>query len=151
MSCEELEVSIQPGTLGGRFTTVEGLLTEVKDQLYGHIFDAGGATGGDSMAGSDKEKWERFFANLDLAIAGEKKFTIVLEDPMGNSYVQDLCSPAVDPQITIEEYERTDEEEEELGLKDMKTEGYEEDAQEEKEEQKASADMDNLLDASMGK
>ncbi|KAJ5712567.1 nucleolar zinc-finger protein [Penicillium malachiteum] len=154
MSSDELEVSIQPGTLGGRFTTVEGLLTEIKDQLYGHIFDAGGSTGGDSMANSDKSKWEKFFDNLDAAIAGEKKFTITLEDPMANSYVQDLCSPAVDPQITIEEYERTEEEEEDLGLRDMKVEGYEEEKTEEKTEEnpeKATADMDNLLDASMGK
>ncbi|RAL01286.1 zinc finger-containing protein ZPR1 [Aspergillus ibericus CBS 121593] len=133
---EELEVTVQPGTLGGRFTTVEGLLTEIRDQLHGQIFDVDDTTGagGDSMASSDKEKWERFFKRLDAAISGEMKFVITLEDPMANSYVQDLCAPAVDPQIKTEEYTRTDEEEEELGLKDMKVEGYEED---EKAEQKA--------------
>ncbi|PWY91751.1 zinc finger protein ZPR1 [Aspergillus sclerotioniger CBS 115572] len=126
---EELEVTVQPGTLGGRFTTVEGLLTEIRDQLHGQIFDVDDTTGagGDSMASSDKEKWERFFKRLDAAISGEMKFVITLEDPMANSYVQDLCAPAADPQIKTEEYTRTDEEEEELGLKDMKVEGYEED------------------------
>jgi zinc finger protein len=125
---EELEVTVQPGTLGGRFTTVEGLLTEIRDQLKGQIYDIDDTTqsGGDSMAVSDKEKWERFFKRLDSAIAGELKFVITLEDPMANSYVQDLCAPAPDPQIKTEEYTRTDEEEEELGLKDMKVEGYEE-------------------------
>jgi zinc finger protein len=34
--------------------------------------------------------------------------------------------PALDPKIKREAYERTDEEDEELGLKDMQTEGYEE-------------------------
>ncbi|KAL3493388.1 ZPR1 zinc-finger domain-containing protein [Aspergillus germanicus] len=131
---EELEVTVQPGTLGGRFTTVEGLLTEIRDQLKGQIYDIDDTTqsGGDSMAVSDKEKWERFFKRLDSAIAGELKFVITLEDPMANSYVQDLCAPAPDPQIKTEEYTRTDEEEEELGLKDMKVEGYEENADEEK-------------------
>ncbi|KAL2799868.1 ZPR1 zinc-finger domain-containing protein [Aspergillus keveii] len=132
---EELEVTVQPGTLGGRFTTVEGLLTEIRDQLKGQIYDIDDTTqsGGDSMAVSDKEKWERFFKRLDSAIAGELKFVITLEDPMANSYVQDLCAPAPDPQIKTEEYTRTDEEEEELGLKDMKVEGYEEEnADEEK-------------------
>jgi zinc finger protein len=131
---EELEVTVQPGTLGGRFTTVEGLLTEIRDQLKGQIYDIDDTTqsGGDSMAVSDKEKWERFFKRLDSAIAGELKFVVTLEDPMANSYVQDLCAPAPDPQIKSEEYTRTDEEEEELGLKDMKVEGYEENADEEK-------------------
>ncbi|KAA8650926.1 hypothetical protein EYZ11_001870 [Aspergillus tanneri] len=128
---DELEVTVQPGTLGGRFTTVEGLLTEVRDQLHGQIFDIDDTTGsgGDSMAVSDKEKWDRFFSRLDSAIKGEMKFVITLEDPMANSYVQDMCAPAVDPKITTEEYERTEEEEEELGLKDMKVEGYEADEQ----------------------
>lgn len=128
---DELEVSVQPGTLGGRFTTVEGLLTEIRDQLRGQIFDIDdtAGTGGDSMAVSDKEKWERFFNRLDSAIKGDLKFVMTMEDPMANSYVQDLCAPAKDPKITIEEYTRTDEEEEDLGLKDMKVEGYEEDAE----------------------
>lgn len=155
LKSEDLEIEVQPGTLGGRFTSVEGLLTEIKDQLYGHIFDAEGVSGGDSMENTEKGKWERFFTNLDLAIAGEKKFSITLEDPMANSYVQDLCSPAVDPQITIEEYERTAEEEDDLGLTHMKTEGYEEDEEKKDEDkpedqEKATAAMDNLLEASMG-
>lgn len=128
---EELEVTVQPGTLGGRFTTVEGLLTEIRDQLKGQIYDIDDSTqsGGDSMAESDKDKWARFFARLDSAIKGEMKFVITLEDPMANSYVQDLCAPEPDHQMKTEEYTRTEEEEEELGLKDMKVEGYEEDEQ----------------------
>jgi zinc finger protein len=131
---DELEVTVQPGTLGGRFTTVEGLLTEIRDQLHGQIFDIDDTTnsGGDSMATSDKDKWERFFSRLDDAIYGKMKFVITLEDPMANSYVQDLCAPAADPQITTEEYTRTEEEEEELGLRDMKVEGYEQEQKEEK-------------------
>lgn len=141
---EELELTVQPGTLGGRFTTVEGLLTEIRDQLHGQIFDLDDTerTGGDSMSVSDRETWNRFFSRLDAAINGDLKFVITLEDPLANSYVQDLCSPAPDPQITIEEYTRTDEEEDELGLKDMKVEGYEEDAEtkeEEKEEESGEA------------
>lgn len=122
-----MEVTVQPGTLGGRFTTVEGLLTEIRDQLHGQIFDVDDASGagGDSMAPEAKDTWTRFFSRLDAAINGDLKFVITLEDPMANSYVQDLCAPAVDPQIQTEEYTRTEEEEEELGLKDMKVEGYE--------------------------
>ncbi|KAL5343529.1 ZPR1 zinc-finger domain-containing protein [Aspergillus crustosus] len=140
---EELEVTVQPGTLGGRFTTVEGLLTEIRDQLKGQIYDIDDSTqsGGDSMATSDKEKWARFFSRLDSAISGDLKFVITLEDPMANSYVQDLCAPAADPQIKAEDYTRTDEEEEELGLKDMKVEGYGED--EEKKDTQAAEEAEN--------
>lgn len=136
---EQLDLTVQPGTLGGRFTTVEGLLTEIRDSLRGQIFDIDDVEGkgGDSMATSDKEKWDRFFATIDSAIAGDLKFVITLEDPLANSYVQDLCAPANDPQITTEEYTRTDEEEDELGLKDMKTEGYQEDAKKEAEQRVA--------------
>ncbi|KAI5292971.1 nucleolar zinc-finger protein [Ascosphaera acerosa] len=144
---KELDLSVQPGTLGGRFTTVEGLLTQVREQLHGQIFsdepdhapkegaDAPAAaekdtasppppihslSAGDSMAASDKELWEKFFARLDAAIAGKLHFTLVLEDPLANSYVQDIFEPQPDPRLSSEEYERTEEEEEELGLKDLK-------------------------------
>ena len=128
---DELEMSVQPGTLGGRFTTLEGLLTEVRDQLRGQIFDIDDEahTGGDSMATSEKEVWSRFFDRLDAAIKGEMKFVITLEDPLAGSYVQSLCNSEPDPQLRLEEYARTEEEEEELGLKDMKTEGFSVDAE----------------------
>lgn len=126
---------MQCGTLGSRFTTVEGLLTEIRDQLTSTLFDIEDTArkGGDSMSSNEKGKWDAFFARLDKAINGELKFKIALVDPLANSYVQDLCAPAADPQLTVEEYERTEEEEDDLGLKDMKTEGYENDVEENKE------------------
>lgn len=124
LSCPEINLSVEPGTLGGRFTTIEGLLTQVRDDLKSSIFDAG--EGGDSMESATKQKWSTFFAQLDSAINGEQKFTIVLQDPLASSYVQSFTAPEPDPQIKLEDYERTAEEEEDLGLRDMKTEGYEE-------------------------
>lgn len=154
--CEELSLEIAPGSLfGGRFTTVEGLLTEVRDQLKSQIYDLDDSTGagGDSMASSDKDKWAAFFAKLEQAINNELKFTITLVDPLANSYVQDLCAPAADPQLITEEYQRTEEEEEDLGLKDMKVEGYEAHAKDEKagDEKKPTEAMDDLLEASLRK
>ena len=135
----ELGLDVQPGTLGGRFTTVEGLLTQVRDQLHGQIFDTeddageGGEQkktlqGGDSMDENTKQSWTTFFDRLDKAIAAAMDFSIILTDPLANSYVQDLGSEdEADPQIKTEEYERTQEEMEDLGLNDMRTEGYEAD------------------------
>ena len=53
------------------------------------------------------------------------KFTCILDDPLAASYVQNLCAPDPDPQLTIEDVERTKEQEEDLGISDMVTEGYE--------------------------
>jgi zinc finger protein len=126
LECPELNLSVNPGTLGGRFTTVEGLLTQVRDDLHQQIFDVGdeAGAGGDSLPSEAKENWNKFFDGINEAIKGERKFTVVLRDPLASSYVQNLFSPEDDPQIETEEYERTAEEEEDLGLTDMKTEGY---------------------------
>ena len=119
----ECPLEVEPGTMGGRFTTVEGLLSQVRDDLRGNIYDVDDVKGigGDSMPSDDKAAWDAFFGKLDSAISGEMKYTIVMEDPLGNSYVQSFFAPDPDPQITIEEYARTFQEEDELGLNDMKT------------------------------
>jgi len=77
------------------------------------------------MPTESKRTWEEFFSSLGDAIEGRKPFSLTLEDPLASSYVQSLTAPEPDPQIEIEEYERTEEELEDLGLNDMKTEGYE--------------------------
>ena len=127
----DLGLEVQPGTLGGRFTTVEGLLSQVRDQLRGQIFDVDAGDGlkpGDSMATETRDRWNSFFDKLDRALKAEFAFSITLVDPLANSFVQkNTDGDEPDPQITVEEYERTEEEMDELGLKDMKTENYSED------------------------
>ena len=54
-----------------------------------------------------------------------EKFTFILDDPAGNSYVQNLYAPDDDPEMTIKKYKRTFDQNEELGLNDMKVDGYE--------------------------
>ncbi len=134
LECPELSLTVNPGTLGGRFTTVEGLLTQVRNDLHNQIFEADAELGAsarrnDSLEAKEKSRWEEFFDDLDAAIKGEKEFTIVLADPLACSYVQSLADDPSQPddQMTVEEYDRTEEEEEDLGLRDMKTEGYEQD------------------------
>lgn len=146
LECPELSLNVEPGTLGGRFTTVEGLLTQVRNDLKASIFDADGAgndngadvattkpfnaalnfAGGDSMPTSDAAKWRLFFAQLDAAIQGKLlPFKVVMTDPLAASYVQSFKAPEPDERLSVEDYERTAEEMEDLGLSDMKTEGYE--------------------------
>ncbi|RMZ76744.1 hypothetical protein DV737_g4729, partial [Chaetothyriales sp. CBS 132003] len=128
LKSQALGLEVHAGTLGGRFTTVEGLLTDVRDQLHGQIFDVDGdLAGGDSITAETRSKWNAFFDKLDKAIKAEVEFDIILEDPLANSFVQEARDN--DPQVESEDYERTAEEMEELGLNDMKTEGYEQDAE----------------------
>ncbi|KAF2222256.1 ZPR1 zinc-finger domain-containing protein [Elsinoe ampelina] len=152
LNCPELGLQVEPGTLGGRFTTVEGLLTQFRRDLRAQAFDlddgdaADDGTVGDSMATETKRSWDDFFATLTEAIEGKKEFTVIIEDPLAGSYVQSLTAPEKDPKIEVEEYERTEDEEEHLGLRDIKVEGYEDDA----DGDKASEEKTNGLNGVNG-
>jgi zinc finger protein len=56
----EIELILQPGTLGGRFTTLEGLLTQVYEELGEKVFVHGDA----SSTNSDKVAFEKFLMSL---------------------------------------------------------------------------------------
>lgn len=84
----------------------------------------------DSVDRQTRDKWEEFFVGLREAKAGKRKFTCILEDPLAASYVQNLYAPDPDPQLTIVDVERTKEQEDDLGISDMRTENYNEDGSE---------------------
>lgn len=119
VSIPEFELTLSHSSMGGRFTTLEGLLVNVKEQL--------GATNpflfGDSV--EKKGKLNQLIDNLDTIIAGDKFVTLILDDPIGNSYLQNTYAPDPDPNLTIEKYKRTEEQDLELGISDMRTENYE--------------------------
>jgi zinc finger protein len=117
----ERELKITRGTLGGRFTTVEGLLDGVKNDLT----RANPFVLGDSSKEEFADKYKTFLEEMDNLIALKQSFTIVMDDPAANSYVQNPYAPNPDPNVTIEDYERTFEQNEEMGINDMKTENYE--------------------------
>ncbi|RVD84881.1 uncharacterized protein DFL_003218 [Arthrobotrys flagrans] len=130
LSIPEIKLDLTPGTLGGRFTTLEGLLTQVYEELKGRIFNGDES---DSMDPAEKARWEGFFGGLTAAKEGKIPYTVILEDPLAASYLQNLYAPDVDPNMTTEDYDRTEEQNEDLGLNDMVTEGYEEDKKGEEE------------------
>lgn len=67
----------------------------------------------------------RFVAQIGKITSGEMKATLIIDDPAGNSYVQALTDDgSLDDQLTIVKYDRSFEQNEELGLNDMKTENY---------------------------
>merc|ERR1712050_701585 len=71
-----------------------------------------------------QERYEEFKKKLDAILNLEMECSFILDDPAGNSYILSLCAPEPDPQLLESEYERSWEQNEELGLNDMKTEDY---------------------------
>lgn len=121
LNVPELNLDLTPGTLGGRFTTIEGLLTQVKDELHTRVF----SQTSDSMDEENKTNWVNFFARLTDAIDGKIPFTVKMRDPLAASYIQNIYAPDADPNMEVEEFERTWDENENLGLNDMKTDQQE--------------------------
>lgn len=67
----------------------------------------------------------RFAEKLQEIMNGQRKITLILDDPAGNSYVQALTDDgSLDDRLKIERYDRSFEQNEELGLNDIKTENY---------------------------
>lgn len=122
----ELELEAGAGLLAGRFTTVEGLLDSMRQQLAQEnpFFQ------GDSASGAGCLRMGAVVDRLAQAAAGQLPVTLVLDDPCGNSYVQNLCAPDPDPALSVTHYERTYEQNELLGLNDIKTENYNSDTPE---------------------
>jgi len=64
----EIKLHMATGTLGGRFTTIEGLLTNIKNDIGNNPF-----LGGDSYYENSHDKFKTFFGEIDKFISGEKK------------------------------------------------------------------------------
>lgn len=136
LSIPEINLELTQGTLGGRFTTVEGLLRQVHTELR----DRAPFIEGDSGTDSGKDRWARFLNNLTLVADGKMMpVTLIIDDPLSNSYLQNLYAPDPDPEMKIEEYERSWEVNEDLGLNDMKLENYEEEHKRQQQEEAENA------------
>ncbi|XP_042262193.1 zinc finger protein ZPR1 [Thunnus maccoyii] len=118
----ELEFELGMAALGGKFTTLEGLLKDIKDL----IVSKNPFICGDSSTTDRVQKLNEFGEKLEKIITGELDVHIILDDPAGNSYLQNVYAPEPDPEMTVEKYTRSVEQNDDLGLNDMKTEGYQE-------------------------
>lgn len=126
MQLRELEVEVGPSALGGRFTTIEGLLTAMKDQL-----SENSCMFGDSADSEQEGRLTDFMKKFNEVLQGERPVTVVLDDPSGNSYVQSMNDDGTpDLKMRVFRYHRSYDQNEELGLNDMKTENYGEEVEE---------------------
>ena len=96
----DIELELCMGTLGGVFTTVEGLIEKIQD----HLDET------NQFADSDTEFSGRMSALLqDLADMrdGKKPFTLILTDSLSHSFLSNPYHPDPDQRLTIEFRERT--------------------------------------------
>ncbi|CAN6485414.1 unnamed protein product [Victoria cruziana] len=114
----ELDLELESGTLGGLVTTIEGLLTKIRENLE----RVHGFTLGDSVDEGKRHKWQEFSARLDKLLKVKEPWTLIIDDALANSFVAPATELVEDDhQLTFEEYERSWEQNEELGLNDMDT------------------------------
>jgi zinc finger protein len=123
----EIDLILQPGTLGGRFTTMEGLLQQVYDELSTKVFHTGSGSGDSAPREGENSgtTFHKFLGDLKKVMEASMPFTLILDDPVANSYLQNIYAPDEDPNMTIESYTRSFEQDEELGINDMVLSGYE--------------------------
>ena len=109
-------------SIGGRFTTLEGIFTTLKTQLGSIIMPF--SAGDSRAANSDQCHMKTFIDQVSAILAGEEFVTVVLDDPAGNCYLQNVYAPDPDPNLQIEHYDRTEEQDEALGITDMNVDHY---------------------------
>lgn len=120
ISIPELELECTHGTLGGKYTTLEGILNDIYDHLSKNTFNLG-----DSALGDSKTTFSEWLAEYKSVTSCENGgFTFILDDPLGNIFVHNPFAPEDDPNMTIEEYERSFAMNEDLGLNDMVVDNY---------------------------
>ncbi|KAL1238767.1 Zinc finger protein [Trichinella spiralis] len=119
-SASELELEVGMGIVGSKFTTVEGLLKSLKETFENQsCFSLG-----DSASPDQQQRMRSFLEKLDQASQGKFAYHLIFDDPSGNSYIESLTAPNPDSKLKVEFYERSWEQNEELGLNDMNTENY---------------------------
>jgi zinc finger protein len=98
---KELDFDMEPGSLGSLYTTVEGLLAKLIDELtQNNPFGQGDS--------ANDKKYLEFLKKLeDMKDAKTLPFTLVLDDAAANCFIYNPKAPELDPNIVEEEYERT--------------------------------------------
>jgi len=119
ISIPELDLELTEGTLGGKFTTIEGILEAVHQELYNTSFHTG-----DSSESVNQDALKTFLAKIKEYATGKHQFTIIVDDPLANSFIQNPFAPDADPEMVIQEYQRSFDQNETLGLNDINTENY---------------------------
>ncbi len=125
----ELDFEIPANTQRGLLNTVEGFLMKSIEDL---------SADQPLRKAADESLWQRIQAiinQLQVFVDGAQPFTVVLDDPSGNSYIENLAAPKPDPQMSITKYIRSDQQCQDIGI----------DPEAEKAEREAEAERGNYF------
>nr|XP_027193611.1 zinc finger protein ZPR1 homolog [Dermatophagoides pteronyssinus] len=136
ISLPSLELDLEPGTLGGVFTTIEGLLVRIHDE----IIDKFKLILGDSKDEKNKQILLFVLQQLKGHLEGTSlPFTLILDDCADLSHIGSIGDELLffsnpgkpneqktkkDANLTKEFYERNEDQNIFLGIADMKVEDY---------------------------
>ena len=112
----ECDFELKEGSIAGKFTTIEGLLDDIIRNLKEN-----NPFSNDITDHSDLTIYNHLIETLGKYKRYEIPFTIILNDALANSYIQQLGE---NDKLEIVDYDRSEEDNEFLGLLDMKTEEY---------------------------
>lgn len=86
----EIELVLEPGTLGSMYSTVEGLLMKIHDQLeQDNPFKTGDS--------SESQKFKVLLQKIAELREGKKKFTLIMDDGLANQFMYNPFAPEADP------------------------------------------------------
>ncbi|XP_058209090.1 uncharacterized protein LOC131322015 isoform X2 [Rhododendron vialii] len=105
----ELDFEIPPEAQRGSLSTVEGILVRAADEL-GALQETRKKVNPETA-----EAIGHFLLKLKAYANAESPFTLILDDPAGNSFIENPFAPSPDPSLTIKFYERTPEQQAILG------------------------------------
>jgi zinc finger protein len=119
LTIPEIGLELTPGTLGSQATTLEGLLGKIYEELDKNI----GFVIGDSQESEERKRFVQFMESLKQMKRGlHPEYTFIMNDSLSNSYVAGIGES--DDQLIVEDYKRSEEQNEELGISDMNTDDY---------------------------
>uniref|UniRef100_A0A8D2AQ53 Zinc finger ZPR1-type domain-containing protein n=1 Tax=Sciurus vulgaris TaxID=55149 RepID=A0A8D2AQ53_SCIVU len=94
----ELEFELGMAVLSGNFTTLEGFLKDICKLVTKNPF-----TLGDSSNPGQSEKPQEFSQKLNQIIEGNMKAHFIMNNPAGNSYLQNVYAPEEDREMKMEQ------------------------------------------------
>ena len=68
---------------------------------------------------TDSTAFREFISKIKVLTEGNTPFTFILDDPLSNCFIYNPNAPEDDPQIEVDVYDRTAEQEDDLGITDM--------------------------------
>ncbi|CAI0439353.1 unnamed protein product [Linum tenue] len=105
----ELDFEIPPEAQRGSLSTLEGILMRAVDGLQALQEERR------KVNPETAEAIDHFLSKLRACARGDSSFTVILDDPAGNSFIENPCAPSPDPALSIKFYDRTPEQQASLG------------------------------------